>query len=183
VSDGRWFYRSKEEFLAICEKLKLTRCPHCRVIGTLILHGFLRGYDEDDPWRQAVRARRIFCSNRKARDGCGRTFSVWLADKIRRSSLSAGRLWKFLKLVVASGMLRAIRALGSPLSDRTLQRTWKRFDLAQSKIRTALAQRCRAPDLASDQPAAQVIAHLEAAFPEASCPISAFQQTMRTFFS
>jgi len=183
VSDERWFYRGEEEFLRMYEQLKLTRCPHCRVIGTLILHGFLRGYDENDQGRKSVRARRVFCSNRKARGGCGRTFSVWIADKIRRLSLSAGSLWKFLKLVAAGGVkLQAIRALGSRLSDSALYRIWKRFDQGQSKIRTALAQRCRAPELTSERPAAQVIAHLVAAFPATSCPITAFQQTMRTFF-
>ena len=34
------------------------------------------------PQEKTVRARRIFCSNRNnRRKGCGRTFSVWVADK------------------------------------------------------------------------------------------------------
>jgi hypothetical protein len=62
------------------------------VVGTLIRHGCLCGYDSSSPRRKTVRARRIFCSNRQARRGCGRTFSVWLADKIRRLSLTADGL-------------------------------------------------------------------------------------------
>ena len=72
------------------ERLKQTPCPHCKVVGTLIRHGFLYGFDESNPQRKTVRARRIFCSNRHARRGCGRTFSVWFADKIRRLSLTTG---------------------------------------------------------------------------------------------
>ena len=45
VSDERWFYRDEVEYLGIYEKLKLARCPHCQVTGTLPLHGFPREYE------------------------------------------------------------------------------------------------------------------------------------------
>jgi hypothetical protein len=181
----RWFCRSAEEWIALAERLKQTPCPHCKVVGTLIRHGFLRGFDESNPQRQTVRARRIFCSNRHARRGCGRTVSVWLADKIRRLSLTTGCLWRFLKRAVAGSILAAIRAADCQRSDRTWQRVWKRFDQGQSKIRTALSGRCPPPELPAEpaqRPAAQVIAHLQTAFPDAHCPITAFQHTMHTFF-
>lgn len=179
---GRWFCGSEEEFPAVHEKLKLTPCPHCRIAGTLILHGFLHGYDETSP-RKTVRARRVFCSNRKRRSGCGRTFSVWLADKIRRLSLSATGLWKFVKAAVAGGNKQsAIRDLNCHLSDSALYRVWKRFFEGQAKVRTAILPRCPWPDVSSDDPAAGTIAHIEAAFPDSPNPIRAFQQTLRTFF-
>jgi hypothetical protein len=56
---------------------KLAQCPHCRQTGALIGHGLLRGYAERSSER-VVRGRRIFCSNRGLRPGCGRTFSVLL---------------------------------------------------------------------------------------------------------
>ena len=185
MSAGRWFCRGEEGFLAIYEKLKATACPHCKVIGLLVLHGFLRGYDESSPREKTVRARRIFCSNRNNRPGCGRTFSVWLADKIRRLSLSAGGLWMFLQSVVAGGMIAAIRRVNCHLSDRQMQRIWKRFELGQSPIRTALWPRCEPPELPANSPqspAAEVLAHLQAAFPHADCPIADFQHALRTFF-
>jgi hypothetical protein len=187
---GRWFYRGERELLAIGETLKHMPCPRCKVVGTLNRHGVLRGYDEKSPRRKTVRARRVYCSNRNARPGCGRTFSIWLADKIRRLSLTTDCLHKFLKLVVANGIATAIRDLDCHLSDRTLQRIWARFNHGQSKIRTALSTQCPAPQFPADAPgtpAAQVLAHLEAAFPDSAfpdrnCPIAAFQHTMRTFF-
>jgi hypothetical protein len=185
VSEQRWFFRGTEEWTAIAERLKLTPCPHCNVVGTLIRHGLLLGYDENHPRQKTVRARRVFCSNRNARRGCGRTFSVWCADKIRRLSLTTAALWKFLQRAVAGSLLAAIDAAHCHLSDRTLQRIWKRFGLGQSKIRTALSARCPPPQLPADsshRPAAQVLAHLQAAFPGADCPIAAFQHTLRTFF-
>jgi hypothetical protein len=185
VGEQRWFYRSDKEWTTIAEQLKQTPCPHCKAVGALIRHGYLRGYDEGDSQRTTLRARRIFCSNRNRRRGCGRTFSVWLADKIRRLSLTTRALWRFLQSAVSS-IAAAIRVVADcRRSDRTWQRIWKRFDLGQSKIRTALSA-CRPPPLLpaepSRRPATHVIAHLQAAFPDANCPIAAFQHTLRTFF-
>ena len=49
MGEQRWFYRSDEEWNAIAERLKLTPCPHCKAVGTLIRHGFLRGFDDSRP--------------------------------------------------------------------------------------------------------------------------------------
>jgi len=186
VGEQRWFYRSDKEWGAIAEQLKQTPCPHCKVVGTLIRHGYLRGFDENNPKRKAVRARRIFCSNRNLRPGCGRTFSVWGEDKIRRLSLTTRALWRFLKDAVAGSIAAAIRAVADcRRCDRTWQRIWKRFDLGQSKIRTALSAWRPPPELPAEpsrRPATQVLAHLQAAFPHADCPIATFQHTLRTFF-
>src|SRR5215469_1959614 len=130
MAQERWFYREPAEWLGLVERLKQTPCPHCKVVGTLIRHGFLYGFDESNP-RKTVRARRVFCSNRHARRGCGRTFSVWIADKIRRLSLTAGALWRFLKGAAAGSILAAIRAADCQRCDRTWQRIWRRFDQAQ----------------------------------------------------
>jgi hypothetical protein len=185
VGEERWFYRSAEDWTALAERLKLMPCPHCQVVGTLIQHGFLRGFDDSSPQRKTVRARRIFCSNRHARPGCGRTFSVWRADKIRRLSLTSSALWSFLIYAAAGSIRAAVRAADCHLSDRTWQRLWKRLDLGQSKIRTALSGQCPPPELPAaptHRPAAQALTHLQSAFPDADCPIATFQQTLRAFF-
>jgi hypothetical protein len=182
---GHWFCRGTEEWNASAKNLKLTACPHCKAVGTLNRHGFLYGFDDGSPRHKTVRAHRVYCSNRHARPGCGRTFSVWLADKIRRVSLTTACLWRFLQHAAAGGVLAAIRAVDCHLSGRSLLRVWKRFDLGQSMIRTALAARCPPPELPAQpprRPAAQVLAHLQAAFPDAHCPIAAFQHATRTFF-
>jgi hypothetical protein len=189
VADERWFYHNADDWLALAERLKQTPCPHCHVVGMLIRHGFLRGFDDSSPQRQTIRARRIFCSNRNARRGCGRTFSVWRADKIRRLSLSTATLWRFLQRAAFGPLVAALRAAACPLSDRTWQRLWQRFERGQSQIRTALWGRCPPPELPPRSPgpparrpaAAQVLAHLEAAFPEVDCPLTAFQHALRTF--
>lgn len=182
MAQQRWFYRNTQEWDALWQRLKQTPCPHCQVVGMLIRHGSLYGYDHNSPQRKTRRGRRIFCSNRNARRGCGRTFSVFRADTIRRLSLTTRSLFNFLKHAVADTIAAAIRAANCLLSDRTWQRLWKRFDLAQSPIRTALAGRCPPPQVPAGCPAAHVLAHLQAAFPDDDCPIAAFQQTTGTFF-
>lgn len=133
---------------------------------------------------KAVRARRIFCNNRNTRPGCGRTISVWLADTIRRACVSTRLLWRFLQRVVANGIADATRHVGGRLSARTWQRLWRRFLLGQSRVRTALLGRCRPPPesagAARYAPVAQVLAHLQAAFPDAD-PLTAFQHATRSF--
>lgn len=181
----RWFCGDADEWDALAEGLKQTPCPHCKHVGMLIRHGYLYGFNESIPPRKTVRARRIFCSNRNARHGCGRTFSVWVATTIRRLSLTSGALWRFLQRVVAGGIVAAIRVADCQRSDRTWQRIWRRFHQGQSKIRTALSARCPPPELPaadSHRPAAHVLAHLRAAFPGDPCPIASFQHTLRTFF-
>lgn len=183
MDEGRWFFRNEAEWIEIAEKLKLTACPHCKVVGNLIRHGALQGFDENG--RVVLRAHRVFCSRRNRRRGCGRTVSVWLADNIRRLKVTARRLWTFLQQAVAGTLEGAIRALDSDLCDRTWQRIWSRFRAAQSHVRTALANRYPLPERPvkpSRRPAALVLAHLHAAFPQADCPIAAFQLTIKRFF-
>ena len=186
MGEQPWFVRNAAEWDAIAERLKLTPCPHCQVVGMLIRHGCLYGFDENNHRRKTLRARRIFCSNRRARRGCGRTFSVWCADKVRRLSLTTAGLWRFLKHAAYGSIRAAIAAARCHLCERTLQRIWKRFDQGQSKIRTALCRVCPPPQLpaapAQRTAAAHVLAHLQAAFPKADCSIATFQHTLRTLF-
>jgi hypothetical protein len=94
-------------------------------------------------------------------------------------------LWRFLQHAVADGIAAAIRHTSARLSARAWHQLWRRFLLGQSTIRTALLGRCRPPPesaTASKHAAvAQVLAHLQSAFPDDDCPIAAFQHALRTF--
>lgn len=176
--------RSQEDVEAVLAKLKTTACPHCKQVGSLIRHGFLRGYAQEQLRGKTVRARRVFCNNRNRSSGCGRTFSVWAADKIKRLLLTADCLWEFLSQAALTGNIRqAFQSLQSRLSDSAAYRIWKRFDQAQTAIRTALRALCQPPEIASGQPAQLTLAHLQAAFSQHPLgPIAAFQVTLQTFF-
>lgn len=175
----------RDQFLL---NLKLNECPHCKKVGTLNRHGFLRGYDENNLRHKTIRATRVFCSNRNQAAGCGRTFSVWIADKVKRLFLTAQQLWEFLQATAATGNKRqAFARLGSSMSDSAPYRIWKRFQKAQSDLRTALSTLCPPPKIDStqsgDSPATSTLAHLSEAFSgHKLTPITAFQNTLQTFF-
>ena len=175
---------TQEEVNAVLGKLKITACPHCKRVGRLIRHGVLRGHDESLSQKKSVRAYRVFCSNRNRATGCGRTFSVWLANKVKRLILKADNLWEFLKQAVLCGnKMHAFRSLNSGLSDSAPYRIWKRFQKAQSAIRTALCQLSKPPDIASERPCELTLAHLETTFEHHSLdPVSAFQATLQISF-
>ena len=167
-------------------KLKLNPCPHCKKIGYLIRHGSLLGYVQNQLGNtvRADRAVRVYCSNRHRLNGCGRTFSVWTADKIKHLFLSADSLWLFLNDAIRSGnKLQAFRNLNCGLSDSATYHIWRRFLNAQVPIRTALLALCEPPPLISDCSAKLTIAHLAKAFKEHKLsPIAAFAATLQTFF-
>lgn len=180
---------SQEEIDDFFTKLKIIPCPYCKSVGYLIKHGFLRGYDQNHYLDKTVRAARIFCSNRRVSGcghvtGCGRTFSVWRADRIKHLFLSADSLWQFLTDAVSSGnKLDAFRKLNSGLSLSVTYHIWRRFLNAQAAIRTALARLCEPPQIVSDCPAQLTLAHLQKAFKEHPLsPIAAFGATLQTFF-
>lgn len=178
--------RSQAELDSVLNSLKLSSCPHCKRVGTLVRHGFLYGYDHNDETRKSVRARRVFCRNRGRANGCGRTFSIWIAERIKRLSINADSLLRFLSQAIATGnKLQAFRAIDTKMSDSTPYRIWKRFQNAQHSIRTALSTICSPPSSSASQPAALSIAHLKRAFCDAAQNVSgiaAFQVALQRFF-
>ena len=71
--------------------LKQRRCPHCALAGFVICHGFLRGYGAAGA-ALAIRGFRFLCSNRRRRQGCGRTYSILLAYVLPRRYTPAPRV-------------------------------------------------------------------------------------------
>jgi hypothetical protein len=172
-----------DELLA---KLKITACPHCLRTGFLIKHGSLLGYvlNQTGNTVRGARAVRVYCSNRYQGNGCGRTFSIWTADRLKRLFLSANSLWLFLKEAVRSGnKIQAFRMLNCGLGDSATYHIWRRFCNAQVAIRTALVALCQPPQMESDSSAKLTLDHLTKAFQDHSLsPIAAFAATLQTFF-
>jgi hypothetical protein len=74
-------------------------CQHCARRGQLVSHGFVyrKQHNAD---KQPV-AKRIFCSNRHGKTGCGRTRQLYLAQVIPRLSYTAEHLLVFLSALIA----------------------------------------------------------------------------------
>lgn len=55
-------------------------CPHCNAKETLCSHGFIHKLGHFSS--KNLIGKRIYCSNRHQKNGCGRTFQLYLADFI-----------------------------------------------------------------------------------------------------
>lgn len=141
--------------------LKLTACPHCRVTGALIGHGFVRGYAEHGS-EEVVRGRRVFCSNRGQREGCGRTFSVLLSTVLSGFVVRTLTLFCFA-MAVPNGLTRHAawpRAAGGTPALSSGYRLWRRTGQAQSTLRGRLWHLAPPPESAAHEPLGQLLAHV-----------------------
>jgi hypothetical protein len=178
------YYFSEDEFSRFHSLLKIQACPHCKLTGFLILHGYLYGYSETSDTAKNKRAHRVFCSNRNNRQGCGRTFSVFDARFIRNFIFTAGILWLFLKNT-KTGMNRfkAAKKLSIEWSDTSIYRLYKRFKNNQPHIRSLLLSIKDPPCQTKTQhPEIQTIYHLESAFDGVFNPIAMFQHHFQQSF-
>jgi hypothetical protein len=175
----QYYYQTEDDFeLQIHRLLKLFICPHCKRVGTLILNGLIRGYSESSS-ETAIRGHYLICNKRRkeGRRGCGKSFSVFLAETLKHLSISTKSFWKFLQnMFDGDSTVAAFRGvLNSSFSDSTIHRLRARFNNIQAKIRTRLLTICSAPHSLTASPLLQTIAHLKAAFRGTDDPIALFQ--------
>jgi hypothetical protein len=180
---GIRFISSLENFKAFYLGLKEQQCPHCKLRGNLILHGFLRGYVLPVPKKpeKKQRGHRIFCSNRNRRKGCGRTFSILFATLIRKMQITTHQFSKFLQNILTGENIQDAFELESrKYSHRSRYKLYHKFINRQPFIRTQLLKISKIPEINDPHPLAQTMLHLKSCFPEASCPIEAFQRHFQT---
>jgi hypothetical protein len=142
---------------------KLRACAHCRRAGMLVGHGRLFGYAETSSARE-LRGRRLLCSKRHRRSGCGRTFSVWLANVVPRRIVRATTIFALLT-GLACGLSRAAAwRRASSMTPRTGYRVAARLAITGPGIRTALLSRAPPPRTESASPDEQLALHVRAVF-------------------
>jgi hypothetical protein len=170
------FAADEAELRSVRVHLKLCPCPHCGRTGALIGHGWLRGYAEQAGVR-VIRGRRVFCSNRFRRPGCGRTFSVLLGALLRGFVVRTETLFRFATEVTL-GMTRKAAwhaATSGVMALSSGYRLWRRLGEAQSSLRARLCRQCPPPGCTHQEPVAGLLAHFRAAFAGADCAFSSFQ--------
>lgn len=157
------------------QRVKLVPCPHCRRVGGLNAHGFLRGYAERGQAR-IVRGRRFFCSNRHHRPGCGRTFSVLLCRLLRGFVVGTETLRQFVD-AVCRGMTRGRAwATCGTLSPGAGYRLWRRFCRAGPHLRTCLLRCAEPPPSRDTEPISQLLSHMRHVLVDVECLFTAFQR-------
>ena len=125
---------------------------------------------------QAQRGQRVFCSDRGQRGGCGRTFSVFLAEVLPRHSVTASWLWRLLQRLLQGGSTKAaVEALALPFSLEALYHLLQRLPGRLPELRSVLCRHGPAPDSSQSDPRLQTVEHLQSVFPQAACALSAFQ--------
>jgi hypothetical protein len=170
------FVHDRAELDAVLAEAKQIVCPHCRRIGMVVGHGLLMGYAEHGG-ECVVRGRRLLCSRRFRRTGCGRTFSVLLATVLAGFVTRAGSLSCLLESVVAGGLCRkaAWEQAASGLTLRSGYRLWARLLAVQSRVRTVLCGVGPPPATTDVRPMAQMLAHLRQVLSATECLFAGFQ--------
>lgn len=154
------FVEQRAELDAILGKLPLLMCAHCGRCGNLVGHGFLRGYVEHGSER-VVRGRRILCSGRGRKRGCGRTVSTLLTHFIQGCVVTAVSLWAFFS-ALAEGLSveRAADKALFPLAPRSAYRTAAALKKRSLSWRSWLSETSAPPASDSARPLQHLSGHL-----------------------
>jgi hypothetical protein len=139
-------------------------------------HSFLYGNDPAKPDGQQLRGQRVYCSSRGQRGGCGRTFSIFLAEVLPRHSVTAIWLWKLLLRLLAGVSLKAaVQSLACPFALETFYDLRQRLRQRLDALRPLLYRQQKPPAGSDADPLLHTMRHLQALFPQAVCPPQEFQ--------
>jgi hypothetical protein len=156
--------------------LKQRHCPHCGCAETLNRHSKLDGNDPSRADARIMRGQRVFCSNRGSRGGCGRTFSIFLAEVLPRHTFTACWLWNWLIQWLAGASLKAaVEKLRLPFAIETVYRLRRRLRRRLDSLRTLLCREQKPPPGTQSDPLLQTAEHLRAVFSDGACPPAQFQ--------
>jgi hypothetical protein len=145
-------------------------------MGSLNRHSHALGNDPAQTNGQSVRGQRVFCSNRGRRGGCGRTFSLMLADVLPRHTLTASLVWRWLVEVLAGFSLKAAaEKLRLPFALETFYRLRRGLRQCLVPMRTRLCREQSSPASGRADPLLQTVEHLRAVFSGSGCPPAVFQ--------
>lgn len=158
------YVRDAAELHRVLDVAKGYACQHCGRGGTFNGHGLLRGYSEAGAAGQ-VRGRRLLCSRRGRRPGCGRTWSILLAERMRGFIVTTKTLVLFAMAVVGGASRKAAweQCVGGAMSLRSGYRLWVRLHRAQAALRAPLWRVSPPPPSESRHPLEQFLAHVHVA--------------------
>lgn len=80
-------------------QLDHARCRHCQQAHQLVSHGFI--YKKQPHADPAAVGKRVFCSNRNCRTGCGRTMRLYLDANVRSMHYAGACVVAFVLALIA----------------------------------------------------------------------------------
>lgn len=171
-----YYYRTKAEFEQYYFRLKQASCPHCKQVGFLIRHGYLPVSYEEHGTSKKSRGRRIYCSNRKLRNGCGKTFSAISSAILKGFIISSPTLWMILtKRIQGLNLKKSFDQAGLSFSTSWIYWIWHKWRINQSRLRTFFYS-LKTGSFSYQNVCAEIetILYLKAVFPTPN-PIASFQ--------
>jgi hypothetical protein len=158
------------------QQLKHTLCPFCRRTGNLNRHSRIKGNDPERVEGSVLRGQRAYCSDRGSRNGCGRTFPLFLAHVLPRHTFTARLLWKALADWLKGASIKASwEAAGQPLTLDTFYHLLQRLRRKLHSLRSVLHRQRAPPEICTADPLRQTFEHVRHLFATDTCPLEAFQ--------
>lgn len=146
-------------------------------------HSLLCGNDPDLPSAESVRGQRVFCSNRGQRGGCGRTFSLMLADVLPRHTFTASRVWPWLvELLAGLSVKAAAERQRLPFALESVYRLRRKLRERLDALRSRLCREQPPPASQQVDPLLHAVEHLRSVFAGEACPPAAFQLRFQESF-
>lgn len=122
----------------------------------------LRGNDPAAAAGQIVRGRRVFCSDRGRRGGCGKTFPLFFAAILPRHTFTAPLLWALLRLLLGGATIKAAaELLALPFSLEAVYGIVRRCRRRQEVVRSFLWRVQPAPVSRQTDPLLQTLEHVQ----------------------
>jgi len=115
-------------------------CVHCLKNGQFVSHGVI--YKQRSSTLVEKVGKRIFCSNRYGRSGCGRTFQLYVANEVPSFRYGAIHLFIFISALVANlNIAEAYYQATGQLESRNAWRWLRKLILKLSEYRSFLKVR------------------------------------------
>lgn len=173
------FVRDQNALDDVLLRAKQLVCPRCHRAGMLVGHGFLSGYAERGNDRE-LRGRRLLCSARRKRTGCGRTISILIATFLAGFMVRTTAIFALLEGIVGGLSCKAAwervqHPAENGLTLRSGYRLWSRLMTGQSRVRAALHDVALPPSTNDARPVAQMLDHLRHALRPSDCAFASFQ--------
>jgi hypothetical protein len=118
----------------------------------------------------------VWCSNRGQRGGCGRSFSIFLAQVLPRHTVTTPWLWKLLcRLLAGASIKAAVESLAPPFALETFYHLLERLHRRLPDLRSRLCREQKPPDSSQSDPLLQTVEHLQIFFTNTSRVLRLFQ--------
>jgi len=106
-------------------------CPHCQQQGHLLSHGFVY-QSPSSTGNKKPRGKRLFCSNRHQRSGCGKTTQLYLDSEIPHLQYDTSHLFVFITSLISMLSIQQAYETATHTSDprnayRWLKKMWSRL--------------------------------------------------------